>query len=162
MKLLIFGAIITICMTSSAKGQSPLQPPKSLPGVTLDCYQSSVSSIALPEDGNRNLSVDGDNVSPPRPRYRLQVVENSTLKIIETPTVPERRTEYGKHIREMIGDFMRKRALVTWREDDSGGGVSLFTLNFEDRLFTIVKIPAAKSLVPLVYVRVMKCQEPPK
>jgi hypothetical protein len=79
------------------------------------------------------------------------------LKIIQFPTIPAQRTETGKMAIEMIGDFTGKRRIVVWR-DVSNTEITLSALNFDDGLFSILKVPYARRTVSLVQLDVMKCK----
>jgi hypothetical protein len=131
--------------------------PKSLPDVTLDCYQSFATTVGLPENPLYDISIDGDNFDKPLVRYRLQVVDKLTLKIIRDPSRPTYRNEYGKNVSEMTRDFTNKHQIIGWREDSSTG-VRLFTLNFEDLLFSIVDVSKAKLPTSKVILYLMKCR----
>ncbi len=90
-------------------------------------------------------------------RYKRQVIDKAVLKIIEDPTRPALRKEHGKHVSEMTRDFTNKHQIVGWREETSAG-LRLFTLNFEDGLFSIADVSRAKSTGSGVTLRVMKCR----
>jgi hypothetical protein len=86
--------LIALCIAPAAVAAAQVnQPvPTSLPEVTLDCYQSYATITVLPESAFTESAIDGDNFDTPTPRYRLQVVDKTTLKIIRDPTLPARRT----------------------------------------------------------------------
>ena len=130
--------------------------PSSLPEVTLDCYQAYATATPLPESSINELAIDGDNFDTPTPRYRLQVVDKATLKIINYPSILARRTETGKNVWEMKRDFTGKHQIVGWRELSSTE-TKLFTVNFDDGLFSILRIPFAKVPLP-VQLEVFKCK----
>jgi hypothetical protein len=148
-RILRFGVLIAAITIHSSDARQP----KSLPEVTLDCYESFTTGIALPESHFHDIAIDGDNSNTAR--YRLQVVDKTTLKIIYFPDNPALRSEYGKRVSEMTEE--NRRPIVGWREEDSGD-VKLFTINFEDRLFSILKIPAARSIAPIASLELMKCR----
>ncbi len=151
-------AVLSIPMVILLGCVGHAQPaPDSLPLVTLDCFQSYATSIALPEQAYRGISVDGDNFSKPTVRYRLQAASKTTLKIIEFPEIAERRKEYGKVTYEMTRDFTNSHTIVVWREDGVIG-VKQLTVDFDNKLFSILQVPTATSSVPLVLLTVFKCR----
>ncbi len=154
MKSSAFTFLFTAVMISNASAQPS---PSSLPDITLDCYQSFVSKVAFPGDSFNDIAIDGDNFDTPHIRYKLQVIDKAVLKIIEDPTRPALRKEHGKHVSEMTRDFTNKHQIVGWREETSAG-LRLFTLNFEDGLFSIADVSRAKSTGSGVTLRVMKCR----
>jgi hypothetical protein len=129
--------------------------PESLPDTTLDCYRSVGVGVALPEKQFREIAVDGDNFDTPPVRYRLQVVDKATLKLIHWPNRPALRTEHPKAVFEMARDFTNKHRIVAWREDESAKS-TIYTINYDDNLFTILQVPAAR-VQAFVTVEVHKC-----
>ena len=59
--------------------------PETLPLVTVDCYQSFAAKVPLPELPSKEIVIDGGNLETPLVRYRLQVADKRTLKIIKDP-----------------------------------------------------------------------------
>src|SRR5262249_52472478 len=102
-------------------------------------------------------SIDGDNFEPPIVRYRLQTVNGTTLKIITFPSDSAKRTEVGKNVLEMTWDFSGKHKIVGWREGNDGS-VSLYTIDFDNRLFSILKMNSVRSTAPLAHLEVTKCR----
>jgi hypothetical protein len=155
MKALGFGLLLAATVLSSAHAQ---RSPDSLPGVTVDCYQSFAAKSALPEVPSKEIVVDGGNIETPLIRYRLQVV-GKILKIIRDPDRPAFRAEHGKSVWEMTRDFTISHQIVGWREELSGGIVRLFTFDFKDLLLSTMDISPARSSVAGVELHVMKCSK---
>jgi hypothetical protein len=147
--VVVFVFSIMLCCKGIARS------PDSLPNVTLDCYQSYVTSIALPEQSYDSISVDGDNLK--KPRFRLQVTDASILKIIEDPERRLYKKEYVKNKSELETDLLGKTNIVGWREDASMAA-RLFTIDFDNNVFSILQIPHAKSPVPLALLGVTHCK----
>ena len=82
---------------------------------------------------------------------------DAEINTIEPRRVILLRKEHGKHVSEMTRDFTNKHQIVGWREETSAG-LRLFTLNFEDGLFSIADVSRAKSTGSGVTLRVMKCR----
>jgi hypothetical protein len=150
--------VVVFVFTMMLCGNGIARQPDSLPNVTLDCYQSYVTSVALPEQSYDSISVDGDNVK--KPRYRLQVMDASNLKIIEDPERRIYRKEYTKNKSELETDLLGKTKIVGWREDASMA-VRLFTIDFDNNVFSILQIPHAKAPVPLALLGVTHCKPVP-
>lgn len=115
----------------------------------VDCYQSFVASVALPQHSYRDISIDGDNLK--FSRYRLRTINESTLKIISDPAREIYRKEYGKSRAELTEKFSGKQAIFGWREDESSG-VTLFTMNFEENILSVISIPSRTFLCLRRYV----------
>lgn len=130
--------------------------PTSLPNVTWDCYQAFSSVTGLPDSPIQDVGVDGDNFDEPHVRYRLQVVGGKVLKIIVDPNRPSQRTESGTPITRMTRDYMNKHKIVAWRETSSGEA-SLYTLDFDNRLFSILKMTQTKTF-NMAKITVTKCK----
>lgn len=148
--------------SATAQTRKPMPRPTSLPDVVLDCYLSFSTKTPFPEatwdDGK--FPIDGDNFEKPHVRYRLQVADQTVLKVIEDPTRPALRKEHGVRVADMMRDFTNKHSIVGWRESDNRGGLVLYTLSFDDLLFSVLEV-AAKAFGPIagVTLRVMKCQK---
>lgn len=95
----------------------------------------------------------------PSIRYRLQVADKTTLKIIKDPTRPAFRTEHGKSVWEIARDFTNRHQIVGWREELPGGIVMLFTFDFEDLLLSTIDISPTRSPAAGVELHVMKCSK---
>jgi len=156
MKALSLGFLLAITTLSSAHAQ---RAPESLPAVTVDCYQSFAAKAPLPELPSKEIAIDGGNLETPLIRYRLQVADKTTLKIIKDPTRPAFRTEHGKSVWEMERDFTDRHQIVGWREELKGGIVRLFTFDFEDLLLSTIDISPARSSAAGVELHVMKCSK---
>jgi hypothetical protein len=156
MKALSLGLLLAITTLSSAHAQ---RAPESLPAVTVDCYQSFAAKAPLPELASKEIAIDGGNLETPLIRYRLQVADKTTLKIIKDPTRPAFRTEHGKSVWDMERDFTDRHQIVGWREELTGGIVRLFTFDFEDLLLSTIDISPARSSAPGVELHVMKCSK---
>jgi len=105
------------------------------------------------------VTIDGDNFDKPPVRYRLQVVSSQTLKVIEWPNSSERRKEYGKGLFDLSRDFTNKHPIVGWREQSSTE-IKIFTVDFENKLFSIMKVPITTqySRMGLAGVEINKCR----
>jgi hypothetical protein len=125
--------------------------------VTVDCYQSFAAKAPLPELASKEIAIDGGNLETPLIRYRLQVADKTTLKIIKDPTRPAFRTEHGKSVWDMERDFTNRHQIVGWREELTGGIVRLFTFDFEDLVLSTIDISPARSSAAGVELHVMKC-----
>jgi hypothetical protein len=156
MKALSLGLLLAITTLSSAHAQ---RAPEALPAVTVDCYQSFAAKAALPELASKEIAIDGGNLETPLIRYRLQVADKTTLKIIKDPTRPAFRTEHGKSVWDMERDFTDRHQIVGWREELTGGIVRLFTFDFEDLLLSTIDISPAHSSAAGVELHVMKCSK---
>jgi hypothetical protein len=156
MKALSLGLLLAITTLSSAHAQ---RAPEALPAVTVDCYQSFAAKAALPELASKEIAIDGGNLETPLIRYRLQVADKTTLKIIKDPTRPAFRTEHGKSVWDMERDFTDRHQIVGWREELTGGIVRLFTFDFEDLLLSTIDISPARSSAAGVELHVMKCSK---
>ena len=157
MKALSLGILLPIITLSSAHAQ---RSPETLPPVTVDCYQSFAAKAPLPEFPSKEIAIDGGNLETPLVRYRLQVADKRTLKIIKDPTRPAFRTEHGKSVWEMERDFTSRHQIVAWREELPGGIVRLFTFDFEDLLLSTIDVSPARSIAAGVELHVMKCSKP--
>lgn len=155
MKALGFGFLVAAAMWSASHAQ---RSPDSLPAVTIDCYQSFAAKAPLPEAPSKEIVVNGGNFETPLIRYRLQVV-GKILKIIQDPTRPAFRAEYGKSVWEMTRDFTNSHQIVGWREELPGGIMRLFTFDFEDLLLSTVDVTPARSLAAGIELHVMKCSK---
>ena len=156
MKALGLGLLLAITALSSAHAQ---RSPETLPLVTVDCYQSFAAKTSLPELPSKEIAIDGGNLDKPLIRYRLQVADKRTLKIIKDPDRPAFRTEHGKSVWEIKRDFTNLHRIVGWREELPGGVVRLFTFDFEDLLLSTIDISPARSLAAGVELHVMRCSK---
>ncbi|MEO6784126.1 MAG: hypothetical protein ABI407_21470 [Bradyrhizobium sp.] len=156
MKALGPGLLLAVATLSSVHAQ---RSPESLPAMTVDCYQSFAAKAPLPELPSKEIAIDGGNLETPLIRYRLQVADRTTLKIIKDPTRPAFRTEHGKSVWEIKRDFTNRHQIVGWREELPGGIERLFTFDFEDLLLSTVDISPAHSPAAAVEVHVMKCSK---
>ena len=156
MKALSLGLLLAITTLSSAHAQ---RAPETLPLVTVDCYQSFAAKAPLPELPSKEIAIDGGNLDTPLIRYRLQVADKRTLKIIKDPNRPAYRTEHGKSVWEIKRDFTSLHRIVGWREELPGGIVRLFTFDFEDLLLSTIDISPARSIAAGVELHVMKCSK---
>jgi len=93
-------------------------------------------------------------------RYRLQVADKTTLKVIKDPSRPAFRTEYGRSVWEIKRDFTSTHRIVGWREELPGGTVRLFAFDFEDLLLNTVDVSPANAVAAGVELHVMKCSKP--
>ena len=123
MKALGAGLVLAVATLSSVHAQ---RSPESLPAVTVDCYQSFAAKAPLPELPSKEMAIDGGNLETPLIRYRLQVADRTTLKIIKDPTRPAFRTEHGKSVWEIKRDFTNRHQIVGWREELPGGIAEAF------------------------------------
>jgi hypothetical protein len=157
MKALSLGFLLAITTLSSVHAQ---RSPETLPLVTVDCYQSFAAKAPLPEFPSKEIAIDGGNLETRLVRYRPQVADKRTLKIIKDPTRPAFRTEHGKSVWEMERDFTNRHQIVGWREELPGGIVRLFTFDFEDLLLSTIDVSPARSIAAGVELHVMKCSKP--
>ncbi|WP_157676681.1 hypothetical protein [Afipia sp. GAS231] len=155
MRTFCFGFLITLALIPTCFAQQdvkrPDTTPKSLPVVSLDCYASYGTVVGLAPAAYDEIAIDGDNFEKPIPRYRLHVVDNSVLKIIRDPARSALRKEVGKYASEMTRDFTNKHQIVGWKEDVPGGR-DLYTVNFDDRLFSVVEIRTAMAKTVTLHV----------
>lgn len=154
MKALGLGLLLAVAGLSDSYAQ---RSPDTLPGVTVDCYQSFAAKTPLPEMPTKEVTLDAGSIEEPPIRYRLHVVKNTILKIIRDPTRDAFRKEYGKSVWEMTRDFTDRHQVIGWREELPGGIVRLFTFDFADLLLTTIDVSPARSLAAGVEVHVMKC-----
>src|SRR6185437_13773666 len=105
------------------------------------------------------IAIDGGNLETPLIRYRLEVADSKTLKIIRDPTRPAFRAEHGRSVWEMNRDFTSRHQVVGWREELPGGSVRLFTFDFGDLLLSTVDVPPARASAAAVELHVMKCSK---
>jgi hypothetical protein len=156
MKALRFGFLLAVGTMSTGYAQ---RSPDTLPMVTVDCYQSFAAKAPLPDLAAEEIALDGGNLETPLIRYRLQVADKRTLKVIRDPGRPVYRTEYGKSVWEMKRDFTSKHQVVGWREELPGGVVRVFTFDFEDLLLSTIDVSPADSIAAGVELHVMKCSK---
>jgi hypothetical protein len=156
MKTLGLGFLLAICAPLTAHAQ---RSPDTLPLVTVDCYQSFAAKAPLPDLPAKEIALDGGNLETPLIRYRLQVADNRTLKVIRDPSRPVYRTEYGKSVWEIKRDFTSTHQVVGWREELPGGIVRLFTFDFEDLLLSTIDVLPALSAAAGIELHVMKCSK---
>jgi len=156
MKALSLGFLLVTTALSSAHAQ---RSPDTLPLVTVDCYQSFAAKTQLPEIPSKEVAIDGGNLDKPLIRYRLQVADKRTLKIIKDPNRPAFRTEHGKSVWEIKRDFTTLHRIVGWREELPGGSVRLFTFDFEDLLLSTIDISPARSIAAGIELHVMRCSK---
>ena len=156
MRALSLGFLLAMTTLSSAH---PQRSPETLPLVTVDCYQSFAAKAPLPELPSKEIVIDGGNLETPLIRYRLQVADKRTLKIIKDPSRPALRTEYGKSVWEVKRDFTSTHQIVGWREELPGGTVRRFTFDFEDLLLSTIDVSPASSIAAGVELHVMKCSK---
>jgi hypothetical protein len=161
--------IVSLAMITSATAQ--YTRPLSLPDLVLDCYHSFVTITPFPEspywrdkDNWRDdlfVAAGDDNAGAPMLRYRLQVVDQAVLKVIEHPNLPAFRKEHEVRIEDMMQDFYNKHSIVGWRESNEKGGLFLYVLNFDDLLFSVLEVTTAKLANPAsgVDLTVMKCKK---
>jgi hypothetical protein len=154
MKALSLGFLLAVTTLSSVHAQ---RSPEALPLVTVDCYQSFAAKASLPEFPSKEVSIDGGSLDTPLIRYRLQVADQKTLKIIKDPSRPAFRTEHGKSVWEIKRDFTSKHQIVGWREELPGGIARLFTFDFEDLLLSTIDVSPAGSIAAGIELHVMKC-----
>jgi hypothetical protein len=156
MKTFRLAFLLVITALSGAQAQ---RSPETLPLVTVDCYQSFAAKTLLPEFPSKDMAIDGGNLDTPLIRYRLQVADKRTLKIIKDPDRPAYRTEHGKSVWEIKRDFTSLHRIVGWREELPGGLVRIFTFDFEDLLLSTVDISPARSTAAGVELHVMRCSK---
>ncbi len=156
MKALSLGFLLVISTLSSAYAQ---RSPETLPPVTVDCYQSFAAKVPLPELPSKEIAIDGGNPETPLIRYRLQVADKRTLKIIRDPNRPAYRTEHGKSVWEIKRDFTSMHRVVGWREELPSGIVRLFTFDFEDLLLSTIDVSPAPAVAAGVELHVMRCSK---
>jgi hypothetical protein len=156
MQALSLGLSLAIITLSSAHAQ---RSPETLPPMTVDCYQSFAAKAPLPEFPSKEIVIDGGNPETPLIRYRLQVADKRTLKIIKDPDRPAYRTEHGKSVWEIKRDFTSAHRVVGWREELPGGIVRLFTFDFEDLLLSTIDVSPAGAIAAGVELHVMRCSK---
>ncbi len=113
----------------------------------------------MPEFPSKEIVIDGGNTDTPLIRYRLQVADKRTLKIIKDPDRPAYRTEHGKSVWEIKRDFTSFHRVVGWREELPGGIVRLFTFDFEDLLLSTIDLSPAGAMAAGVELHVMRCSK---
>ncbi|MDO8980291.1 MAG: hypothetical protein Q7V17_13765 [Afipia sp.] len=156
MKQIFYAVFASVVLASSATAAPPPKP-ASLPDVSWECFHAHSVGTMLPEEDRLNeIGIDGDNSQGPRPRYRLQVVNKTMLKIITDPVRPMLRTERGKHIGEMTRDFTGKHQIVGWREE-SPTAITVFMIDFDNRLFSLLTIPRA-GFRGIAQLEVLNCR----
>lgn len=131
--------------------------PKSLPTIDWNCFQAFTTGGAYPEGLRADISIDGDNSDSRRVRYRLLTVNNEILKLIVDPSRPQFRTEKGIYVSEMTRDFINKHQIVGWRVLDAGNAIQ-YTLDFDNKLFSILKLSPQKIQLPRAQLDVLKCE----
>jgi hypothetical protein len=156
MKALSLGFFLAISQLSVVHAQ---RSPDTLPLVTVNCYQSFAAKVPLPDFPSKEIALDGGDLETPLIRYRLQVADKRTLKIVKDPSRPAFRTEYGKSVWEMKRDFTSAHQVVGWREELPGGIVRLITFDFEDLLLSTIDVSPAHSVAAGVELHVMKCSK---
>jgi hypothetical protein len=156
MKALSLGVLLSVITLSSAHAQ---RSPETLPPLTVDCYQSFAAKAPLPELSSKEIVIDGGNLDTPLIRYRLQVADKRTLKIIKDPDRPAYRTEHGKSVWEIKRDFTSTHRVVGWREELPGRTVRLFTFDFEDLLLSTIDVSPARAIAAGVELHVMRCSK---
>lgn len=156
MKTFRLAFLLGITALSIAHAQ---RSPETLPLVTVDCYQSFAAKTSLPELPSKDIAIDGGNLDTPMIRYRLQVADKRTLKIIKDPDRPAYRTEHGKSVWEIKRDFTSLHRIVGWREELPGGMIRIFTFDFDDLLLSTVDISPARSTAAGVELHVMRCSK---
>lgn len=157
MSRLLLVTALSVCLAATSPLAQEVKRPSSLPSVTWDCYQAYTTAQSPPESRFNTIAIDGDNFDEPLVRYRLQVIGADTLKIIRDPSRPALRTERGVSIFEMTRDFTNKHRIVGWRELDRGEAV-LYTVDFDNKLFSVMNIPPSRAIVDIVKLTVMKCR----
>lgn len=128
-----------------------------LPAITVDCYRTFATKTQFPEGSEKDVSVANEDLATPLKRYRLQVADKTTLKVVSDPDRDALREEHGKSIWKMTRDFNDKHQIVAWREELPGGTVRLFSFDFADLILTRLDIAAARSPAAGVELHVMKC-----
>jgi hypothetical protein len=156
MKALSLGFLLAITTSSGVHAQ---RSPDTLPLVTVDCYQSFAAKAPLPDVPSKEIAIDAGSLETPLIRYRLQVPDKRTLKIIKDPGRPVFRTEYGRSVWEIKRDFTNTHQVVGWREELPGGIVRLLTFDFEDLLLSTIDVSPARSIAAGVELHVMKCSK---
>jgi hypothetical protein len=156
MKALAAGLLaLTIFSPAHAQRRSS----ESLPAVTVDCYRTLATKTQFPEGTDKDVSIANEDLAAPLKRYRLQVADKTTMKVISAPDRDALREEHGKSIWKMTRDFNDKHQIVAWREDLPGGIVRLFSFDFADLILTRLDIAAAHSPAAGVELHVMKCSK---
>jgi hypothetical protein len=156
MKALVAGLLV---LTIFSPAQAQRRSSESLPAVTVDCYRTLATKTQFPEATEKDVSIANEDLSAPLKRYRLQVADKATLKVISDPDRDASREEHGKSIWKMSRDFNDKHQIVAWREDLPGGIVRLFSFDFADLILTRLDIAAAHSPAAGVELHVMKCSK---
>jgi hypothetical protein len=156
MKALSLGLLLLFGTFSEVRAQ---RSPDTLPLVTVDCYQSFAAKAPLPDLSAKEMLLDGGSPETSLIRYRLQVADKRTLKIIRDPSRPVYRTEYGRSVWQIKRDFTDTHQVVGWREELPGGTVRLFTFDFEDLLLSTIDVSPPQSTTAGVEVHVMKCSK---
>ena len=154
MKALSLALLMVVAGLSSAHAQ---RSSETLPLMSVDCYQSFAAKTLFPEQSSKEIAIDGGNLDPQLIRYRIQVADKKTLKIIKDPNRPAYREEHGKSVWEIKRDFTNLHRIVGWREELPGGIVRLFTFDFEDLLLSTIDISPARSIAAGVELHVMRC-----
>ena len=148
-----------LVLTVFSSAQAQHRSAESLPAVTVDCYRTLATKTQFPEATDREVSVANEDLATPLKRYRLQVADKTTLKVVSDPDRDALREEHGKSIWKMTRDFNDKHQIVAWREELPGGVVRLFSFDFADLILTRLDIAAARSPAAGVELHVMKCSK---
>ena len=156
MKALVAG-LLALTMFSPAHAQR--RSSEFLPAVTVDCYRTLATKTQFPEGTDKDVSVANEDLAAPLKRYRLQVADKTTLKVVSDPDRDVFREEHGKSIWRMTRDFNDKHQIVAWREDLPGGVVRLFSFDFADLILTRLDLASAHSPAAGVELHVMKCSK---
>ena len=156
MKALAAG-LLALTIFSPAHAQR--RASESLPAVTVDCYRTLATKTQFPEGTDKDVSIANEDLAAPLKRYRLQIADKTTMKVISDPDRDALREEHGKSIWKMTRDFNDKHQIVAWREDLPGGIVRLFSFDFADLILTRLDIAATHSPAAGVELHVMKCSK---
>jgi hypothetical protein len=156
MKALAAG-LLALTLFSNAYAQQ--RSSESLPAVTVDCYRTLATKTQFPEGTDKDVSVRNEDLATPLNRYRLQVADKTTLKVVSDPDRDAFREEHAKSIWKMTRDFNDKHQIVAWREELPDGTARLFSFDFTDLILTRLDIAAARSLAAGVELQVMKCSK---
>jgi hypothetical protein len=124
---------------------------ETLPALDLSCFQSYLVTF---DSDAPEISLDGDSLK--KPRFQLKSVYGQTLKVIENPTDPQRRTEYGKAAYEIFTDFGGNAPIYGWREEGPDS-TRIFSFRVDDKILSVLDL-ATTPKTKLDMLRVLKCQ----
>jgi hypothetical protein len=144
-------AIVCALASASPAFAATQRTAETLPAMDLSCFQSYLVSF---NSDAPEISLDGDSLK--KPRFQLKSVYGQTLKVIENPTDPQRRTEYGKAAYEIFTDFGGNAPIYGWREEGADA-TRIFSFRLDDKILSVLDL-ATTPKSRLDMMRILKCQ----